>query len=239
LRLGYADGSVVQVAGRHGLEVLAGDHGATLPRDRDSARPAAVNMDWQTAVVRIVSRPEGEVPHELRLQMVMLQDQAWPSDCPPDTTPWHDQSLNPLSVLLLDDDDGVVSALDILSKQIAHRGKAYSASGISAMVTDQGLRGHGYGRMLATAAREMMGSSGADLGIFTCDAHLQQFYEAAGWQHLPGTVLIGGTPADPFPSDQFDKVTLGCFFSAKAKDARAEFVGARIELFSGEIDKLW
>ncbi len=171
--------------------------------------------------------------------MVMLQDQAWPSDCPPDTTPWHDQSLNPLSVLLLDDDDGVVSGLDILSKQIAHRGKAYSASGISAMVTDQRLRGHGYGRMLATAAREMMGSSGADLGIFTCDAHLQQFYEAAGWQHLPGTVLIGGTPADPFPSDKFDKVTLGCFFSAKAKDARAEFVGARIELFSGEIDKLW
>ena len=194
---------------------------------------------WQTGVVRIVSRPESEVPHELRLQMVMLQDQAWPSDGPSDTAPWHDQSLNPLSVLLLDDDDGVVSALDILSKQIAHRGKAYSASGISAMVTDQRLRGHGYGRMLATAAREMMGSSGADLGIFTCDAHLQRFYEAAGWQHLPGTVVIGGTPADPFPSDQLDKVTLGCFFSAKAKDAHADFVGARIELFCGEIDKLW
>ena len=40
------------------------------------------------------------------------------------TPPWHDKSLNPLAVLLLDDDGGVVSALDILSKQIAHGGNA-------------------------------------------------------------------------------------------------------------------
>jgi hypothetical protein len=77
---------------------------------------------WHAGVVRIVSRPESEIPHELRLQMVMLQDQAWPPDGPSDTAPWHDKSLNPLSVLLLDDDGGVVSALDILSKQIAHGG---------------------------------------------------------------------------------------------------------------------
>jgi GNAT superfamily N-acetyltransferase len=189
--------------------------------------------------VRVVFFPENEVPHELRMQTVMLQDQAWPSEGPPDIAPWHDQSLDPLSVLLLDDDDRVVSALDILSKQIAHRGKTYSASGISTMVTDSRFRGHGYGRMLATAAREMMESSGADLGIFTCDSYLQRFYEAAGWQQLPGAVLIGGTPEAPFPSDQFDKVTLGCFFSATARDAYPDFVGARIELFSGEIDKLW
>ena len=45
-------------------------------------------------------------------------------DGPSDTAPWHDKSLNPPSVLLLDDDGGVVSALDILSKQIAHGGNA-------------------------------------------------------------------------------------------------------------------
>ena len=84
-----------------------------------------------------------------------------------------------------------------------------------------------------------MEARGADLGIFTCDSYLMRFYEGAGWKHLPGTVLIGGTPEEPFPSDQFDKVTLARFFSAKAKDAEADFVGARIELYPGEIDTLW
>ena len=42
---------------------------------------------WQTGVVPIVSRPESEIPHELRLQMVMLQDQAWPPDGPSDIPP--------------------------------------------------------------------------------------------------------------------------------------------------------
>lgn len=189
--------------------------------------------------MRVASYPEGEVPRDLRAQMVALQDQAWPSVKPSDLAPWHDPSLDPLSLLLVDDAGRVLSALDILSKDITHKGGTFAASGISAMVTDENLRGMGYGRGVAQAAREMMEARGADLGIFTCDSYLMRFYEGAGWKHLPGTVLIGGTPEEPFPSDQFDKVTLARFFSAKAKDAEADFVGARIELYPGEIDKLW
>jgi hypothetical protein len=65
------------------------------------------------------------------------------------------------------------------------------------------------------------------------------FYEGAGWEYLPGTVLVGGTSHDPFPSDRFDKVTMASFFSAKANHARERFVEARVELFPGDIDKLW
>jgi GNAT superfamily N-acetyltransferase len=187
----------------------------------------------------IVSYAEGEVPHHLRVQMVELQDQAWPSGEPSDLAPRHDPSQDPVSLLLLDDDGRVVSALDILSKDITHKGKTYAASGISSMVTDERLRGRGHGRTVAQAAREMMEANGVDLGIFTCDSYLKAFYEGAGWRHLPGTVLIGGTPADPFPSDQFDKVTVACFFSARARDAEGDFVGSRVELYSGDIDKLW
>jgi GNAT superfamily N-acetyltransferase len=141
--------------------------------------------------------------------------------------------------MLLLDEGRVVSALDILSKEITHRGQRYAASGLSTVVTDEVLRGKGYGRHLVEAARAVIATSGADLGIFTCDLPLQAFYERAGWQVLTGTVLIGGTPEAPFPSDQFEKVTMGRFFSARANEFAGTFVGCRIELYSGEIDKLW
>jgi aminoglycoside 2'-N-acetyltransferase I len=189
--------------------------------------------------MRVVTYRESEVPHELRAQMIALQDQAWPSDEPSDLGPWHDPSLDPVSLLLVDDEGRVASTADILSKDITHKGETFAASGISAMATDESRRGMGYGSRMAQAAREMMETRGADLGIFTCDSDLMRFYEGAGWTYLPGTVLIGGTPEEPFPSDQFDKVTLARFFSAKAKDAEGDFVGARIELYPGDIDKLW
>jgi hypothetical protein len=84
-----------------------------------------------------------------------------------------------------------------------------------------------------------MATSGADPGIFTCDRPLQAFYERTGWRALPHTVLVGGTPAAPFPSDQFEKVTMGCFFSARARASAEMFIGCRVELYPGEIDRLW
>ena len=170
--------------------------------------------------------------------MVALQDQAWPSAEPTGTAPWHDQTLSPVSVLLVED-DVVLSALDILSKPVTHASETLAASGISALVTDERRRGEGLGTTLAHAALALMQEMGADLGIFTCDSPLRRFYEGAGWEHLTGAVLIGGTSDEPFPSDQFDKVTMASFFTARAKAARLRFEGARIELYPGLIDRLW
>lgn len=188
--------------------------------------------------LRIVSFPEADVPPELRAPVLALQHQAWPSDEPIAPGPTHDPALRPLSMLLLED-GRVRSALDILSKDITHRGHRYAASGLSTVVTDEAYRGKGYGRKLVNAARETIDATSVDLGIFTCDVPLQPFYESAGWHVLPGTVLVGGTPEAPFPSDQFEKVTMARFFSARARELAHTFVGCRIELYSGEIDKLW
>ncbi len=170
--------------------------------------------------------------------MVALQREAWPRFDRAKVAAWHDPSLNPLSMLLIHDDH-VVAALDVLSKRIEHHGISYAASGISATVTDKRLRRKGFGRRLIEAARNEMSKRGADLGIFTCDSPLRAFYESGGWRCLPGTVLIGGTPEAPFPSDQFDKVTMAAFFSSKARSHASSFIGARIELYPGERDKLW
>ena len=171
--------------------------------------------------------------------MIALQHQAWPDAATHDTAAWHDPSLEPISLLLLDDDGRVRSALDILSKSIVHNSVPYEASGISAMCTDEASRGLGHGRQLAKAAIHTMRSNGADLGMFTCDRHLRRFYESAGWTCMADSVLVGGTAASPYPSDELDKLVMASFFSAKARAGACDFVGARIELMSGEIDRLW
>ena len=136
--------------------------------------------------------------------------------------------------------DEALAGLVVPSKGIVHSGHIYDAAGVSSVVSRRNAHGQGHGHRLVGAAREKMAGE-FDLGIFTCDRPLQQFYERAGWQHLPGTVLDGGTPEAPLSSDQpgFTKVTMADFFTATANERRDDFVGARIDLYSGPIDKLW
>ena len=188
--------------------------------------------------MRILSFPQHAVPPALQAQVVALQDQAWPRSA---GEPWtgHDPALRPVTMLLVDDGEAVLASLAVLSKEIAHDGQRFAASGLSTVVTDSSHRGRGHGHRLVSAAREQIAASGADLGIFSCDRPLAAFYRRAGWRVLPGTVLIGGTPADPFPSDRFDKVVLAGLFTEHAREHAASFEHARIELYPGEIDKLW
>lgn len=186
--------------------------------------------------MRVRSFPEAQTPPALRTQVLALHDAEWPSSGPAG----HDPALRPLSMLLVD--GGVVLAsLDVLSKELHHSGRRYRASGLSAVVTRRDRRGLGHGRRLVTAATEYLASTDTDLGLFTCDRPLRSFYAAAGWELLPATVVVGGTPSAPFPSDQpgFDKVTMARFFSIAACEHRAEFDNCRIDLYPGDIDKLW
>jgi aminoglycoside 2'-N-acetyltransferase I len=188
--------------------------------------------------VQIESWLESAVPPTLRAQVVALQEEAWPGEGPSVAGVAHDPALRPVSMLLIDD-GAVLAALDVLSKDIVHGGQRYAASGLSTVVTGHAHRGRGYGRRLVAAALAAIRESGADLGIFTCDRPLQAFYEEAGWSMLPGSVLVGGTPEEPFPSDQFDKVVMAAFFSDLAQRHAESFRHARIELYPGPIDKLW
>jgi len=188
--------------------------------------------------MRVLSLPQHEVPAALQAQVVALREQAWPRQADEPST-GHDPALRPVTMLLIDDGDSVLAALAILSKDISHHGRRFAASGLSAVVTDRSQRNRGHGHRLVTAARQQIADSGADLGIFSCDRALAGFYRRAGWQLLPGTVLIGGTAENPFPSDQFDKVVLAGLFSDHARAHAAGFCRARIELYPGEIDRLW
>lgn len=191
--------------------------------------------------MRIESFPQAELPAARRRQLARLRAQAWPvEDGPVEDGPGteHDPALAPV-IMLLVSDDTLLASLAILSKDIEHLGARYSASGLSAVVTDRAHRGRGHGRLLVSAARQAIIASGSDLALFTCDPELAGFYLRAGWTLLAGTVLIGGTPADPLPSDRLAKLTFGSFFSARAVAAAGSLLGARIELYPGDRDRLW
>ena len=191
--------------------------------------------------MRVQSFPEAVVPPVLASQVRALQRHAWPDDeDAPDALVVHDPTLRPVSVLLLDDEQ-VVAACDILSKTITHGGELYAVSGLSTVVVDPARRRQGFGGQLVAAAYRLIEMSGVDLSLFSCDRPLAPLYSGAGWRVLDGTVLVGGTPAEPLATNAagFDKVVLGAFFSAAALAHRGDFSGARIELFPGAIDRLW
>jgi len=188
--------------------------------------------------VEILTWPEADVPADLRPQVVALQDQAWPGTEPNGPEPWHDPALRPVSLLLVDD-GRVLAALDILSKRLGHRGETYRASGLSTVVTDIAARRRGHGLRLIVAAHEAMRSAGADLAIFTCDADLAPFYERGGYEVLVGAVLVGGTPAEPLPSDRLGKAVLWCPYTPHAEGHAADFRGTRIGLYPGTVDRIW
>ncbi|GAA3050515.1 hypothetical protein GCM10020000_34230 [Streptomyces olivoverticillatus] len=81
---------------------------------------------------------EGEVPAELCVQAEELREQAWPGLAGP-----HDPALRPVPMLLVTPEGVVTAALEILTKDIVHRGRTYRASGLSAVATDEAHRGRG------------------------------------------------------------------------------------------------
>jgi GNAT superfamily N-acetyltransferase len=191
--------------------------------------------------VNLLQFPETAVPAELRDQVITAQDAAWPrAGQQRSAWPVHDQALDP-AVLLLVDEGVVLASLAVLRTRLQHAGGSYDVGGLSAVVTRADRRGRGYGRLLAEQARRIMADTGLDLGLFTCDRPLRDLYERAGWRALPGTVIVGGTPAAPLRSDApgFDKVAMAAFFSARARAARDRFAHADIALYPGEIDRLW
>lgn len=193
-----------------------------------------------------------ELPAGLAAQVAALEAQAWPG-----SAPGHDPALAPRVVLLLDADGRLAASLALLHKPVRLAdGRTYRAAGLSGVVTRADVRGRGYGSRLVAAARaELAADPAVDLALFSCDRELVPFYVAAGFEPLPGTVLVGGTPADRLATDApgLDKAVLGAFFAqgagpadgegaddeGRADEVRAAFTGVRVPLYPGTVDRLW
>ncbi|MFB7467156.1 GNAT family N-acetyltransferase [Streptomyces sp. NPDC056224] len=177
------------------------------------------------------------LPAELGGQVEALEAAAWPG-----ASPGHDPALAPRALLLVDGDGTVAASLALLYKEIEVAGRRYRAAGLSAVVTRAALRGRGLGGRLVAAARaELAADPAVDVALFSCDRPLAPFYEAAGFARLPGTVLVGGTPAEPLATDGpgFEKEVVAAFFTDTPERDRAAFSGVRVPLYPGNTDRLW
>ncbi|MFJ6049398.1 GNAT family N-acetyltransferase [Streptomyces sp. NPDC092307] len=187
--------------------------------------------------MRVVAFAEADVPEASARQVAALEAMAWPG-----STPGHDPALRPRTMLLVDGSGTVAAALSLLYKPIPLAGRTYRAAGLSSVVALPELRGRGLGGRLVAAARaELAADPAVDLALFSCDRPLAAFYEAAGFEVLPGTVLVGGTPEDPLATDEegFDKVVQAAFFTDDPGRDRAAFTGVRVPLHPGNTDRLW
>ncbi|MFE2324554.1 GNAT family N-acetyltransferase [Streptomyces sp. NPDC059385] len=187
--------------------------------------------------MRVLGFAEAAVPEVLARQVAELEEAVWPG-----SAPGHDPLLAPRALLLVHADGTVLASLALLFKEVPLAGRTYRAAGLSAVVTRAALRGKGYGGRLVRAARaELAADPAVDLALFSCDRPLAPFYEAAGFEVLPGTVLVGGTPREPLATDGpgFDKEVLAAFFTDAPDRDRAAFTGVRVPLYPGLTDRLW
>ncbi|MET9572103.1 GNAT family N-acetyltransferase [Streptomyces virginiae] len=190
-----------------------------------------------SAELRVVGFAEADVPAALAVQVAELEAEAWPG-----CTPGHDPALEPRALLLADRHGTVAAALALLYKEIPLAGRTYRAAGLSSVVTRTAVRGQGLGgRLVAAALAELAADRAVDLALFSCDRPLAPFYTAAGFAPLPGTVLVGGTPAEPLATDApgFDKAVMAAFFTDAPAGDREAFTGVRVPLHPGSVDRLW
>ncbi|MFE9463575.1 GNAT family N-acetyltransferase [Streptomyces virginiae] len=190
-----------------------------------------------SAELRVVGFAEADVPAALAVQVADLEAEAWPG-----CTPGHDPALEPRALLLADRHGTVAAALALLYKEIPLAGRTYRAAGLSSVVTRTAVRGQGLGgRLVAAALAELAADRAVDLALFSCDRPLAPFYTAAGFAPLPGTVLVGGTPAEPLATDApgFDKAVMAAFFTDAPAGDREAFTGVRVPLHPGSVDRLW
>jgi hypothetical protein len=186
----------------------------------------------------LLTFPDDTLPPSLDAQVRTILRTEWPSphgDEAPRSL--NDPRTNPILMVLVED-EVVLSYLAIPSKVIHLDGDAYKAYGLSSVITNQGYRHHRYGSQIVIAARRFIAAGDADIGIFTCDLPLVDFYVRCGWTLMEHTAVIGGTREKPFPADPLSKRTLMGFFSEKAMRHRADFEGASIYLELREGD-LW
>ncbi|MFD9457865.1 GNAT family N-acetyltransferase [Streptomyces sp. NPDC059985] len=187
--------------------------------------------------MRLLSYAEADLPEELARRIAALEATAWPG-----AAPGHDPALTPRALLLVGADGTVGASLALLYKEVPLAGRTCRAAGLSSVVTRPELRGRGLGGRLVVAARTALAADPAvDLALFSCDRSLVPFYGAAGFDALPGTVLVGGTPEDPLATDApgFDKAVLAAFFTPDPDADRAALTGTRVPLHPGNTDRLW
>ena len=188
--------------------------------------------------LQILRYPQDLSSSLLREQLLALENMAWPPG-PDDTGVFPvEPDTYVTSFVLLSEDNTPLSHVAIRHTVLHHRAISYRVYGISEVVTHPAHRHRGYAARLLRQAAALIQQEGADLCLFTCTPSLVPLYAKNGWPLIPGACLVGGTRENPFRSDSLHLVTVGAFYSARARLHQKEFTHTDICLELGE-NQLW
>lgn len=78
----------------------------------------------------------------------------------------------------------------LVRQTVAHSGVSYAVYGFGNMFTFPPYRREGHGKTLLGMATDYIRTSDVDLGILFCDAELQSYYAACGWEIAPDHAMV-------------------------------------------------
>ena len=102
---------------------------------------------------------------------------------------------------LLEEEEVLISHLEVVWNVLQHAGVAYKAYGLTGVFTYPAFRKQGYGLQLVQSAKDYIERIGdADIVIF--HSTVKRFYEQAGSERMGSLVTLVGDPHNPEKSDE-------------------------------------
>ncbi len=87
--------------------------------------------------------------------------------------------------------EDLVGHVGLLTRPITVGGAPLLAAGVGAVIVEPAWRGRGLGRAMLQEARAFMqAQTRAAFGLLICEDHRLTFYEALGWQEVPGPMTF-------------------------------------------------
>ncbi len=126
--------------------------------------------------------PHGQLPSHLECQVLSFTRVHWWEGFSGDLRlrDWiHRPEQHPFHFVLAEN-RVLISYVGVIWKYLEHAGERYKTYGLSGVFTYPAFRCQGYGSRLVEEATEHIRRSDADIGLFTCDPSLRDFYGASG-----------------------------------------------------------